>query len=73
MWVRTSQLVKLVSSVAALVEEPSVEDSEGQPGRLNLLYLIRLPRFTLNIVSGSAVDSGQYLTSSKFTQEAGTM
>ncbi|TWW70606.1 Aspartyl/asparaginyl beta-hydroxylase [Takifugu flavidus] len=43
---RTFSLLKLVFSVAALVEEPSVEDSE--------------------------VDSGQYLTSSKFTQEAGT-
>lgn len=60
-------------SVAALVEEPSVEDSEGQSGRLNLCLII-LTWFTLNIVFfGCAVDSGQYLTSSKFTQEAGTI
>lgn len=43
-------VVKLVFSVAALVEEPSAEDSEGQSGRLDLLYLIITTRFTLNIV-----------------------
>lgn len=44
------QTGKLVFSVAALVQEPPVEDSEGQSGRLNLLYLILLTPFTFNIV-----------------------
>lgn len=50
-------LVKLVFCVAALVEEPSVEDSEGQSGRLDPIISTWVTLIIVFLVVQSTLDN----------------